>query len=200
MTAQFVPVKTDGTCGPTVPATLASSLTASQVWGTVTTDSARAPVPSAFNVLVRDGITGIVSAAGAVAAGGDVALSSMTVNGTAHQPVGLIAGGKVTVSNGSVVYGNLTYGVASTIPQTVSVTGTKTLQPFVTTAAFESLSSLSVLLAEETPTGTATTSNGTLQMTGSNSTLNVFHIPPTCSRRPRRCRSACRPTRRPSSM
>ena len=175
VTAQFVPVKTDGTCGPTVSATLASSLTASQAWGTVTTNVARAPLPSAFNALVRDGITGIVSAGGPIAAGGDVVLSSMTVNGTARQPVGLIAGGKVVVSSGSV-FGNVTYGVASTIPQTVSVSGTKTLQPFATTAAFQDLTSLSVLLAELAPTGTATTSNGTLQMTGNKTTLNVFQV------------------------
>jgi choice-of-anchor A domain-containing protein len=173
VTAQFVPVNTDGSCGPTVAATLASSLTASQVWGTVTTDSVRAPVPSALNV--RDGITGIVSAAGAIAAGGDVVLSGMSVNGTAHQPVGLIAGGKVVVSSGSV-YGNVTYGVASTIPQTVSVSGTKTLQPFTPAAAFQELASLSVLLGEETATGTATITNGTLQMTGTNAALNVFQV------------------------
>ncbi len=173
--AQFVPVNTDGTCGPTVPASSGSSVVASAVWGTATSDSARAPNPSAFNVFVRDTISGIVSAGGAVAAGGDVTLSSMAINGTVHQPVGLISGGKVTTTSGSIS-GNVTYGVQSTFPQTVTVSGTKSLSSFSTTAAFQDLASLSALLADETPNGTTTSANGNLQLTGSNAALNTFQV------------------------
>jgi choice-of-anchor A domain-containing protein len=173
--AQFVPVGNDAHCGGTVQATLSASVVAPSVWGTATSDVGRAPIPSTFSVLVKDTINGIVSAGGAIAAGGDVTLSSMSINGTAHQPVGLIGGGRVNLSNGSIS-GDVTYGVASTIPGTVTITGQKSLKTFDTRAAFQSLASLSSLLAEETTNATVTASNGSLQMTGTRTGMNVFQV------------------------
>jgi choice-of-anchor A domain-containing protein len=175
LVTSFVPTAQDGSCGAAVPAAVAGSVVPADVWGQLTTDAARQPLPSPFNLLVRDRVTGLVSAAGAIAAGKDVTLSSLSVNGTVRQPVGLIAGGKVTLTSGSVA-GNVTYGVASTFPQSVTVSGTKTLAPFDPAAAFDKLETLSTLLDEIPSTSAATLSNGTLKLAGAKSGLNVFHV------------------------
>src|SRR6185295_9087084 len=139
-------------CGTAVPSTLASSVVAAQVWGSTTSDASRPTAPGPYNVFARDSVSGVVSAAGPVAAGGDITLTSVGVNAAARLAVGLIAGGKATLSNGSIT-GNVTYGVASVIPGSVTVTGSKRLQPFAVASAFQDLVSLSVLLSEMTPTG-----------------------------------------------
>ena len=93
----------------------------------------------------------------------------------------------------------MTYGVASTIPGSISVTGTKSLKPFSATAAFQDLASLSVLLAQETANGTAKVTNGTLQLTGTKTTLNVFQISADMLAQATSLQSACRPIRGRSS-
>lgn len=175
VTAQFMPVASDGSCGGSIGATVTGSVILPNVWGTTSSDSSRPGVPSPYNVLARESITGVVSAAGALAAGGDISLTSMSVNGTVRQPVGLIAGGKVTLSNGSV-QGNVTYGVASSFPQTVTISGTKSLVAFNVDTAFQNLETVSSLLNEEPATGSVQTSNGTLNLSGTKSGLNVIQI------------------------
>ena len=171
----FLPDSSDGKCGTAVAATVTGSVIAPQVWGAAGSNATRPTVPGRYNVFVRDGVTGIVSSGGAVAAGGDVRLSSMSVNGAARQAAGLIAGGRVFLSSGSIA-GNLSYGAASTIPQTVTVTGSKSQQPFDVASAFQDLVALSALLAEVPSTGTATLGNGSLQMTGTSPGSNVFQV------------------------
>lgn len=173
--AQFAPVATDGSCGATVAATQSSSVIGTSVWGSTASDSARPAAPGPYNVMARESISGVVSSAGAIAAGGDITLSGVSVNGTVRQPVGIIAGGKVVLANGSV-QGNVTFGSPSTIPNTVSVSGTKTQQAFSVGDAFDNLEALSGLLAEEAPTGTVQTSNGTLLLNGTRTGLNVFAV------------------------
>jgi choice-of-anchor A domain-containing protein len=173
--AEFVPVVTDGSCGTAVPATILGSVLPGGVWGSSSSTSGRPVTPRPYDLFVRESISGVVSSGGAIAAGGDITLTSFGVNGTTRQPVGLIAGGKVVLSNGSV-QGNLTYGVASTIPGTVTVTGTKTLQSFNVASAFDNLEVLSALLAAQPATGTAQLSSGTLRLTGTTSGANVFQV------------------------
>jgi choice-of-anchor A domain-containing protein len=173
--ASFVPTDTSGSCGATVPAVAGATVAGSTVWGTLTSDQTRPTTPSPFNLFVRETASGVVSAAGPVAAGGDVTLSSFSVNGTVRQPIGLVAGGRATLANGSVT-GDLTYGVASTVPGTVTVTGTKSQLAYDLGAAFKNLESLSTLLTKLTATGTAQLSNGTLQLTGKAAGLNVFQL------------------------
>ena len=173
--ATFTPVDTSGKCGGVVAATPGATIAGPAVWGTQTSDLSRPTAPSPFNLFVRETASGVVSAGGPVAAGGDVTFSSFSVNGTARQPVGLITGGRATLASGSVT-GDLTYGVASTIPGTVTVTGKKSQLPFDVGAAFKNLEALSRLLASMAPTGTVQSSNGNLRLSGNKSGLNVFQI------------------------
>jgi choice-of-anchor A domain-containing protein len=175
VTAQFVPVVTDGSCGGTIASTASGSVVPPTVWGTASSDSTRPSVPAPYNVLARRSISGVVSAAGPLAAGGDVTLSSFSVNSGTTQSVGLIAGGKITLASGSVK-GNVTYGTASTFPQTVSISGTKTKLSFDVEAAFQNLAALATLLNEAPATGSSVSSNGNLQLTGKISGVNVFQI------------------------
>jgi choice-of-anchor A domain-containing protein len=175
LVTSFVPVAQDGSCGGAIAATSSLAVVPADVWGQLTTDTTRPAVPSPFNVFARDQITGLVNAGGPIAAGKDVTLSSLSVNGTVREPVGLIAGGKVTLTSGSVA-GNVTYGVASTFPQTVTVSGTKSLLPFDPNAEFLKLEALSTLLDEIPTTGSATLTNGTLKLAGTKSGLNVFRV------------------------
>ena len=78
-------------------------------------------------------------------------------------------------SNGSIA-GDLTYGVASTVPGTVTVTGNKSLLAYDVAASFKNLESLSTLLGGMAATGTVTSSGGTLTLKGTSTGLNVFQI------------------------
>ncbi|HJX64202.1 MAG TPA: choice-of-anchor A family protein [Polyangia bacterium] len=173
--AQFVPVVNDRKCGSAIAATVTGSVVAATAWGTMSSDSARPSVPTPCNLLARQSISGVVSAAGPLAAGGDVTLSSFSVNSGTAQPAGIIAGGKVTLASGSVK-GDVTYGTASTIPQTASISGTKSQLPFDVETAFQDLETLARLLNEAPATGSSTTDNGNLQLTGKRSGLNVFQV------------------------
>ncbi|HTQ07108.1 MAG TPA: choice-of-anchor A family protein, partial [Polyangiaceae bacterium] len=173
--AQFTPVATDGSCGGTIAATGNGSVVAADAWGHTNSDSARPTTPAPYSVFAHETVTGIVSAAGAIAAGQDITLSSFSVNNTVAQPIGLIAGGKVTLTSGSV-QGSLTYGTASTFPQTVTIGGTKTQQAFNVDTAFLNLESVSMLLNELATTGTTQVSGGTLTLAGTKTGLNVFSV------------------------
>jgi choice-of-anchor A domain-containing protein len=126
-------------------------------------------------LFVRETISGIPSTAGPIAAGGDITLSSMSINGASKESGGLIAGGRVVLANGSIT-GDVTYGIASTIPQSVSVSGKKSQNAFAVETTFQNLESLSQLLANEPSNGTSQLSTSTLQLVGKNSTLNVFNV------------------------
>jgi choice-of-anchor A domain-containing protein len=173
--AQFVPVVNDRKCGSAIAATATGSVLAATAWGTQSSDSARPSVPAPYNLLARNSISGAVSAAGPLAAGGDVTLSSFSVNSGAAQPAGIIAGGKLSLASG-LVKGNVTYGSASTIPQTASISGTKSQVPFDVETAFQDLETLARLLNGAPATGSSTTNNGNLQLTGKRSGLNVFQV------------------------
>jgi choice-of-anchor A domain-containing protein len=173
--AQFVPVVNDRKCGSAVAATVIGSVVAPTVWGTMSSDSARPSVPAPYNLLAHNSISGVVSTAGPLAAGGDVTLSSFSVNSGTARPAGIIAGGKVTLASGSVK-GNVTYGTASTIPQTASISGTKSQVPFDLETAFQDLETLARLLNEAPATGSSTTNSGDLQLTGKRSGLNLFQV------------------------
>ena len=175
VSGQFVPQKTDGSCGSTIAATSSNALVPSALWGSTASDASRPAAPGPYNVIAQNTISGIVSAAGPLAAGGDVILTSLSVNGTALQTVGIVAGGHATLANGSV-HGNVSYGLASTIPQSVTVSGTKSQLPFNVANTFSSLQALSRLLAEESANGTVTSANGNLTLTGTHSGVNVFQL------------------------
>lgn len=172
--AQFVPDVTDGSCGAAVAATGNGSVVGQAAWGP-SSDTTRPVAPGPYNLIVRESISGVVSAAGAIAAGGDINLSSFNVNATARQPIGMIAGGKVTLTSG-FVQGNVTFGAPSTLPGTVTVSGTKTQQAFSVASSFDGLEALSSLLAEETATASAQNVSGTLTLSGTKSALNVFSV------------------------
>lgn len=177
--AQFVPSTLVGgaacAAATTVAATPLASVTPAAVWGSVTSDSGRPTNPFPYNAFVAASASGLPSVAGALAAGGDVTLSNFSLDGTVRQPVGLIAGGKVTLANGSIG-GAVTFGATSTIPQSVSVAGTKTQQSFDVSAAFRDLQTLSTLLGEESPNGTVTTSGSTLVLRGTSQGRNLFRL------------------------
>jgi choice-of-anchor A domain-containing protein len=175
VSGSFVPAVTDGSCGSTIPTALASAVIASDVWGTTSTNASRKPQPVAFNVLALESISGVTSAAGALAAGGNITLTSTGINGTSRQPFGLVAGGKVTLGSGSIS-GNVTFGIPSTIPQTVSVSGQASQKPFLVEEAFQSLREVANLVASEPATGSVQLSYSTLNLTGTSSGVNVFRV------------------------
>jgi choice-of-anchor A domain-containing protein len=175
VTAQFLPVDNNKPCGSAIAATAFGSFIAPNIWGKVTSSSARPSVPAPYNLFARKSISGAVNAEGAIAAGGDVTLANFSVSARTAQPVGLIAGGKVTLANGSV-HGNLTFGATSAFPQTVRISGTESQQPFDVETAFQDLETLARLLNEAPATGSAISSHGKLQLTGKRSGLNVFQV------------------------
>ena len=65
---------------------------------------------------------------------------------------------------------------SSTVPSTVTITGKKSQQPFGVVGAFQDLQSLSTLLTSQPATGTVQSSNGSLQLVGKISGLNVFQL------------------------
>src|SRR6478736_4239222 len=170
----YTPIVTDGTCGNPISTALASAVISS-IWGSAGTNAARKAQPAPLNVFTRESISGVVSAAGALAAGGDITLTNVSTNWTASQPIGMMAGGKVTLANGSIS-GDVTYGVQSTIPQTISISGTKSQQPFDALDAFENLTEVANLIANESTSGTVQSSNGSLVLTGTNTAVNVFRV------------------------
>jgi choice-of-anchor A domain-containing protein len=86
-----------------------------------------------------------------------------------------VAGGEVTLANGSIS-GDVTYGVPSTIPQTVTVSGRKSQQPFDVEDAFLGLAEVASSFASAATTGTTQSTNGTVVLTGTNAALNVFRV------------------------
>jgi len=176
LSGSFEPVITDGSCGSSVPTTLAGSVIAPSIWGNATTNASRKPQPEAFNLLALETISGVTSSAGAMAAGGDITLpASMSVNYPALQPFGVVAGGKLTLSSGSIS-GNVTYGIPSSVPQTVSVSGQKSLQRFLVGDAFQSLVEVSNLLAGSPAPGAVQLSFSTLALTGTSAGTNLFRV------------------------
>jgi hypothetical protein len=171
VSAQFVPA--DQKCGPAVAALVTGSVVPSIAWGTDSTDRARPSVPAPYNLLARKSITGVLRAAGPIAAGGEITLSDFSVNNSTTQPVGLIAGGKVTLVNGSVK-GDACYGVASPAFQGASISGKQSQLTFDVARAFQDLETLATLLNEAPVTGRSVVEQGNLQLTGTRSGLNVF--------------------------
>jgi choice-of-anchor A domain-containing protein len=173
---QFTPIQTGGACGGPINTNLMGAVIAGDVWGRTSSDASRGPVPAPFNLLVRESISGVTSAEGPLAAGGDITLSQFGVNGTAKQPVGLVAGRRVVLSGGSI-FGDATYGTPSTIPSTVSISGKASQKPFDVEAAFRALETLSTLLSGEVQNGSVQSSSGTLKLTGTDQ-FNVFRLSP----------------------
>lgn len=118
---------------------------------------------------------------GRVAAGGDVAVSSYGV-GTAlgRDPArpDLIAGGALTAANAQAANGSVTYG--TTLQGTIATpngTLARADPPFAFATAFSALEQLSAQLADLPANGTiAGPTYGTLQLTGTSATRNVFTI------------------------
>ena len=142
----FVPVQANGSCGTTVPAAVSASLLPPAIWGSVSTDAGRPTLPAPYSVLAEEWIRGVPSIAGPIAAGADITLSNFTVNTTARQPVGMIAGTQVNLINGTLS-GDVTYGTASTVPTSVTVTGNRSVQAYAVANAFQNLRSVSTLLS-----------------------------------------------------
>lgn len=172
---RFVPVANDGRCGGTVAAATEFAVLAKEVWGTSTSNAGGATVPGPYSLFVRESISGVASSGGALAAGGDISLSSFSANAVTKQPNGLVAGGKVVLSSGSVT-GDVSYGVASTIPKTVSVSGKKLLRPFSAEQAFRKLTALSLLLDGRAKVAVTSDKYGNYKLVGTSTGLNNFSL------------------------
>jgi choice-of-anchor A domain-containing protein len=171
----FVPLQSNGSCGTTVPAAVSASLLPASIWGSAPTDAGRPALPAPYSVLAEEWIRGVPSIAGPIAAGSDITLSNFNVNTTARQPVGMIAGTQVNLSNGTLT-GDVTYGTASTIPSSVTVSGIRSLQAFAVANAFQNLRSISTLLSSRVASGTTTFNSGTLTLSGQAKPLNTFKV------------------------
>jgi len=119
---------------------------------------------------------------GALAVGGNATLRDYSVGATLPNSNGtrdaLVVGGNLTFTNGAVQNGNAVYGGTSALINVTFPQGGSAQQGSVLnfgTAATQ-LGSLSAYYATLTPNGTTSVQNGSVTLSGSNSTLNVFTV------------------------
>ncbi|MGE5352872.1 MAG: SdrD B-like domain-containing protein [Acidobacteriota bacterium] len=136
-----------------------------------------------YNVFVFNDLnqTG-TSIQGKAAVGGNATMSGYSTIGGSLAPNSgnvLVAGGNLTLVNGTVSNGNVVYGGTTNLPQmNVSIPGGTLIHatPINFTAAQASLSSLSGTLAGYGANGTTAFQWGSLTLTGSDPILNVFNV------------------------
>jgi choice-of-anchor A domain-containing protein len=147
-----------------------------RAWSTVVPALGAQQFPRDFNVVVLDAASGIADSGGPIAAGGKVTLRSFSVNQSTQHPFALISSGQVDLASGSI-RGNVAYGLASSIPGTVSINGGASLSaPLDIQGGFANLRALSQGLSDLPATGTATLAWSTLTLSGSEPRLNVFDV------------------------
>lgn len=136
--------------------------------------------PSGFNAFVFGDLELVPDAEGAIAAGGNVTLTNVSVN-HGKAPVGLVAGGSLSVQTGTL-NGYVLHGGAATLPPQVHVVGMRRqVAPIDFEAARSKLTDFSNAVAqtnyEAAQLGTTTVQPwGALVFQGQHPTLNVFTV------------------------
>ena len=132
--------------------------------------------PADFNVFALQGdVRGIPDSYDPVAAGGNVFLNAFSIN-TLNNPVGLVAGGSVTLTSGRV-FGSIFYGPNGTQTILGVTKGTVTQgTPIQFTDANSALTAMSTNLSGAPNQIVATRVNTNLTLSSSSPGLNVFLI------------------------
>lgn len=133
-------------------------------------------IPLDFNIVAFEDIDGVPDSWGAIAAGGDVTLSNVSVNGESQQPLAIVVGGVLSVTNGTI-YGDVAYGAEP--PQLHSVTLTGQLHPELPVdfaELREGLLAMSDSLGSAAALGAAVLNYSQLTLSGTDPELNVFDV------------------------
>jgi choice-of-anchor A domain-containing protein/uncharacterized repeat protein (TIGR01451 family) len=140
-------------------------------------------VAGAFNVFVLGQVTqSYTDSEGRVAAGGDVRLTGYGIGSALPNSAGLrddlVVGGSLTYNQGQVFNGNIVYGGTAVLQNVGLPNGTaRQGAPVDFAAAQTQLDALSAAYAELAANGTATDTYGTIFLTGTDPTLDVFSLP-----------------------
>jgi len=132
--------------------------------------------PTDFSIFSLKGVSGIQHAEGPVAAGGDLTASGFLFNSAAKMPFGLVVGGNLSLTNGTV-YGQTFYGGTKTIAPTVTLSGqAANLRPINFQSAFTALQGMSKTLTSFPVTGTVSTNYSTITLASSDPNFEVFSL------------------------
>jgi choice-of-anchor A domain-containing protein len=146
--------------------------------GTITTITGQTQrYPIDFSIFALNGVSNFQDAGGPVAAGGDVTASSFAINGWAGEPVGLVAGGNLSLTVGGVVNG-ITYAGRNGAQISPSVTHGPLWAgaPIKFPDAFTKLQGMSTTLSQYPAYGTVTTSNSTITLASADPNFTVFSL------------------------